>query len=57
MSEDKVHTKDLCWSVRTIYDSSELTGVSTAGSGVDGVCTLFNVKIITTLTEIRKSKF
>jgi hypothetical protein len=31
MSEDKVHTKDLCWSVGTIYDPSELPGVSTAG--------------------------
>ena len=31
MSEDKVRTKDSCWSVRTIYDSRELSGVSTAG--------------------------
>jgi hypothetical protein len=28
MSEDKVHTKDSCWSVGTIYDSIELLGVS-----------------------------
>jgi hypothetical protein len=34
MSEDKVHTKDLCWSVGTIYDSSELLGVSTVGPGI-----------------------
>jgi hypothetical protein len=26
-----VRTKDSCWSVRTIYDSRELSGVSTAG--------------------------
>jgi hypothetical protein len=31
MSEDKVRTKDSCWSVGTIYDPSELPGVSTAG--------------------------
>jgi hypothetical protein len=37
MSEDKVCTKDLCWSVGTIYDPRELPGVSTAGPGVDGV--------------------
>jgi hypothetical protein len=34
MSEDKVHTKDLCWSVGTIYDPRELSGVSTAGLGI-----------------------
>jgi hypothetical protein len=28
-----VHTKDSCWSVGTIYDPSELPGVSTAGPG------------------------
>jgi hypothetical protein len=37
MSEDKVHTKDSCWSVGTIYDPSDLPGVSTAGPGLDGV--------------------
>jgi hypothetical protein len=31
MSEDKVCTKDLCWSVETIYDPRELPRVSTAG--------------------------
>jgi hypothetical protein len=36
MSEDKVRTKDSCWSVGTIYDSRELPGVSTTGSGVEG---------------------
>jgi hypothetical protein len=34
MSEDKVCTKDLCWSVGTIYDPRELPGVSTAGLGI-----------------------
>jgi hypothetical protein len=33
MSEDKVHTKDSCWSVGTIYDPSELPGISTVGPG------------------------
>jgi hypothetical protein len=37
MSEDKVRTKDLCWSVGTIYDTRELTEVSTAGPRVDRV--------------------
>jgi hypothetical protein len=37
MSEDKVCTKDLFWSVRTIYDLRELPGVSTVGQGLDGV--------------------
>jgi hypothetical protein len=31
MSEDKVCTKDLCWSVGTINDPRELPSVSTAG--------------------------
>jgi hypothetical protein len=31
MSEDKVCTKDSCWSVGTIYNPRELPGVSTAG--------------------------
>jgi hypothetical protein len=34
MSEDKVRTKDSCWSVRTIYDPRELSGVCTAGTGI-----------------------
>jgi hypothetical protein len=34
MSEDKVRTKDSCWSVGTIYDPRELLGVSTAGPGI-----------------------
>jgi hypothetical protein len=29
-----VHIKDSCWSVETIYDPSELSGVSTAGPGI-----------------------
>jgi hypothetical protein len=34
MSEDKVCTKDTCWSVGTIYDPRELPGVSTTGPGI-----------------------
>jgi hypothetical protein len=41
MSEDKVCTKDSCWSVGTIYDPRELPGVSTAGLGLDGVLHTF----------------
>jgi hypothetical protein len=37
MSEDKVRTKDSCWSVGIIYDTRELPGVSTIGPGLDGV--------------------
>jgi hypothetical protein len=37
MSEDKVRTKDLCWSVGMIYGPRGLPGVSTVGLGVDGV--------------------
>jgi hypothetical protein len=29
-----VRTKDSCWSVGTIYDPSELPGVSTIGPGI-----------------------
>jgi hypothetical protein len=29
-----VRTKDLCWSVGTIYDPRELQGVSTSGPGI-----------------------
>jgi hypothetical protein len=35
MSEDKVHTKDSCWSVRTIYDHRELPGVKIAAPGIE----------------------
>jgi hypothetical protein len=34
MSEDKVRTKDSCWSVWMIYDPRELSEVSTAGPGI-----------------------
>jgi hypothetical protein len=34
MREDKVRTKDSCWSVGTIYDPRELSGVSTVGPGI-----------------------
>jgi hypothetical protein len=36
-SEDKVCTKDSCWSIEMIYDPRGLVGVSTADLGVDGV--------------------
>jgi hypothetical protein len=36
MSEDKVHTKDLCWSVDMVYDHRVLLGISTIGPGVAG---------------------
>jgi hypothetical protein len=34
MSEDKVRTKDSCWSLGTIYDPREPLGVSTASPGI-----------------------
>lgn len=37
MSVEKVRGKDLCWSVRMVYGSRGLLGVSSADSGVDGV--------------------
>jgi hypothetical protein len=37
MSEDKVCTKDSCWSMGIIYDPRELPGVSTIGPGLDGI--------------------
>jgi hypothetical protein len=37
MSEDKVCTKDSCWSMGMVYDSIGLTGVSTTNPGVDKV--------------------
>jgi hypothetical protein len=42
MSEDKVHTKDSCWSVGTIYDPRELLVVSTTSPGVHGVLRSFS---------------
>jgi hypothetical protein len=33
MSEDKVRTKDSCWSVGMIYGSRGMLGVSTTGPG------------------------
>jgi hypothetical protein len=37
MSEDKVLTKDSCWSVGMIYNPRGLPEVSTVGPKVDGV--------------------
>jgi hypothetical protein len=45
MSDDKVRTKDSCWSVGTIYDPRELQGVSTAGLGIGRGVTVCCVKI------------
>jgi hypothetical protein len=36
-SEDKVHTKNSCWSVGMIYGPRGLPGVSAAGPGMDEV--------------------
>jgi hypothetical protein len=37
ISEDKVCTKNSCWSMRIIYDHRELSGVSTVDPKVNGV--------------------
>jgi hypothetical protein len=49
MSEDKVRTKDLCWSVGTIYDPSELPGVSNTGLGIGRGATNILSKVQNTL--------
>jgi hypothetical protein len=48
-----VHTKDPCWSVGTIYDTRELTEVSTVGPGLDGVLHLPSYDVISTSTQTR----
>jgi hypothetical protein len=40
-----VRTKDLCWSMGTIYNPRELPEVSTTGLGVDGVLHIGLIKI------------
>jgi hypothetical protein len=45
MSEDKVRTKDSCWSVGTIYDPRELLGVSTVGPGIGLGVTKYETKL------------
>jgi hypothetical protein len=47
ISEDKERTKDLCWSVGTIYDPRELPGVSTASPGVGGVLQMVSKPALT----------
>jgi hypothetical protein len=37
MSEDKVCTKDSCWSMGMVYGPRGLPGVSTASLGVDAM--------------------
>jgi hypothetical protein len=41
ISGDKVRTEDSCWYVGTIYDPRELSGVSTASPGLDGVLQVY----------------
>jgi hypothetical protein len=43
ISEDKVRTKDSCWSVGMIYDPIGLPGVSIVGPGVDGVLQMISL--------------
>jgi hypothetical protein len=47
ISEDKVHTKDSCWSVGMVYDPKGLPGVSTASSRVDGVLEMVSEPTLT----------
>jgi hypothetical protein len=42
MSEDKVRTKESCWSAGMVYDFRDLPGVSTVGPEVDGVIQIHN---------------
>ena len=46
-SEDRVRTKDSCWSVEMVYDPRGLTGVTTVGPGVDGVLQMVSEPTIT----------
>jgi hypothetical protein len=43
MSEDRVCTKDPCWSVGTIYDPRELFGVSIASPGIGRGVTMYAI--------------
>jgi hypothetical protein len=52
MSEDKVRTKDSCWSVGTIYDPRELPGVSTADPGIGRGVTLSDLVFLSPLILI-----
>jgi hypothetical protein len=47
LSEDKVRTKDSCWSVGIVYDPIELPGVSIVGPGVDGVLQMVSEPTLT----------
>jgi hypothetical protein len=47
VSEDKVRTKDSCWSVRIVYDPRGLSGVSTTGTRVDGVLQMLSESTLT----------
>jgi hypothetical protein len=56
MSEDKVHTKDLCWFVGTIYDPSKLSGVSTTGPGIGQGVTVLPSKVMTNKNQTNKHR-
>jgi hypothetical protein len=45
MSENKVRTKDPCWSVGTIYDLRELPGVSIVGPGIGRGVTMIMIYV------------
>jgi len=51
MSEDKVRTKDSCWSVGTIYDPKELARVSTAGREWTGCYTIAPISFFLTFPK------
>jgi hypothetical protein len=53
MSEDKVCTKDSCWSVGTIYDPIELPGVSTDGPGIGWGVTRWSIQTCEFYTDFR----
>jgi hypothetical protein len=43
MSEDKVRTKDLCWSMEIVYNPRGLPRVSTVNLGVDRVLHIIKI--------------
>jgi hypothetical protein len=53
-----VHTKDSCWSVKTIYDFKKLPGVSAVGPGLDTVLESFTYNFLfAAMTDINWSIF
>jgi hypothetical protein len=51
-SEDKVRTKDKCWSVGMVYDLRGLPGVSTIGPGVNMVLQMVS-ELTLTVSRVR----